>query len=143
MSIINKSAVCCPCGVHTADFYLSHAKEPISETKFRAKVLFDSFSFKKKNVCRPVLPDNDGIPLGAYGDALLRAAWDEAGAADALLQTLTPLFTRHLAEAGVGSISEIFDGDPPHRPDGCIAQAWSVGELLRVYEALERTAGRK
>ena len=33
-----------------------------------------------------MLPDDDGIPLGAYGDALLRAAWDEAGAADALLQ---------------------------------------------------------
>ena len=65
--------------------------------------------------------------LGAYGDALLRAAWDEAGAADALLQTLTPLFTRHLAEAGVGSISEIFDGDPPHRPDGCIAQGLERG----------------
>ena len=78
--------------------------------------------------------------LGAYGDALLRAAWDEAGAADALLQTLTPLFTRHLAEAGVGSISEIFDGDPPHRPDGCIAQAWSVAESLRLLRTLEQAA---
>ena len=78
--------------------------------------------------------------LGAYGDALLRAAWDEAGAADALLQTLTPLFTRHLTEAGVGSISEIFDGDPPHRPDGCIAQAWSVAESLRLLRTLEQAA---
>jgi predicted glycogen debranching enzyme len=38
----------------------------------------------------------------------------------------------HLYEAGLGTISEIFDGDPPHAPRGTIAQAWSVAELLRV-----------
>jgi len=38
----------------------------------------------------------------------------------------------HLSDAGLGQISEIFDGDPPHKPRGCIAQAWSVGEILRV-----------
>ena len=39
---------------------------------------------------------------------------------------------RHLYEAGVGQISEIFDADPPHAPRGCPAQAWSVAEVLRV-----------
>jgi glycogen debranching enzyme len=34
--------------------------------------------------------------------------------------------------AGLGQISEIADGDPPHTPRGCIAQAWSVAELLRA-----------
>lgn len=38
----------------------------------------------------------------------------------------------HLGEAGLGQISEIFDGDSPHAPRGCIAQAWSVAELLRA-----------
>ncbi|OIO96479.1 MAG: hypothetical protein AUJ92_05865 [Armatimonadetes bacterium CG2_30_59_28] len=38
----------------------------------------------------------------------------------------------HLHQAGIGQVSEIFDGDPPHSPRGCFAQAWSVGELLRV-----------
>ena len=38
----------------------------------------------------------------------------------------------HLADAGLSHISEIFEGDPPHRPCGCIAQAWSVAELLRA-----------
>jgi predicted glycogen debranching enzyme len=38
----------------------------------------------------------------------------------------------HLSDAGVGHISEIFNGDPPHRPVGCIAQAWSVAEVLRA-----------
>lgn len=78
--------------------------------------------------------------VGAYGDALLRAAWDEPAAAEALLRTLTPLYSRHLAEAGAGSVSEIFDGDPPHRPDGCIAQAWSVAESLRLLRTLQQAA---
>jgi len=40
----------------------------------------------------------------------------------------------HLLDAGVGQISEVFDGDAPHRPGGCIAQAWSVAEVLRTYK---------
>jgi predicted glycogen debranching enzyme len=40
-------------------------------------------------------------------------------------------FQQHLAEACVGQVSEIFDGDAPHTPRGCVAQAWSVAELLR------------
>ena len=40
-------------------------------------------------------------------------------------------FDLHLSEAGLGFISEIFDGDPPHHPRGCIAQAWSAAEVLR------------
>jgi predicted glycogen debranching enzyme len=42
-------------------------------------------------------------------------------------------FESHLAEAGLGHVSEIFEGDTPHRPCGCVAQAWSVAEILRVY----------
>jgi predicted glycogen debranching enzyme len=45
-------------------------------------------------------------------------------------------FRRHLSDAGLGHISEVFDGDPPHQPRGCIAQAWSVAELLRAAAAL-------
>jgi predicted glycogen debranching enzyme len=39
----------------------------------------------------------------------------------------------HLEEAGIGTVSEIFDAEPPHSPRGCIAQAWSVAEILRAY----------
>ena len=42
----------------------------------------------------------------------------------------------HLADYGVGSVAEIFDGDPPFTPRGCVAQAWSVGETLRAWHAL-------
>ncbi len=40
-------------------------------------------------------------------------------------------FREHLSEAGLGQVAEIFDADPPHTPRGCIAQAWSVAEILR------------
>lgn len=54
-------------------------------------------------------------------------------------------FEPHFREAGLGQVSEIFDGDAPHTPRGCIAQAWSVAELLRaiiedVYELQSKTA---
>jgi glycogen debranching enzyme len=39
---------------------------------------------------------------------------------------------KHLTQAGLGQISEIFDGDTPHQPRGCFAQAWSVAEVLRA-----------
>jgi predicted glycogen debranching enzyme len=42
-------------------------------------------------------------------------------------------FKEHLTKAGLGSISEIADGDAPHMPRGCPAQAWSVAEVLRAY----------
>lgn len=45
-------------------------------------------------------------------------------------------FAPHLHEAGIGQISEVFSGDPPHEPGGCIAQAWSVAELLRLSRLL-------
>ncbi|MCW5961843.1 MAG: glycogen debranching enzyme family protein [Pyrinomonadaceae bacterium] len=44
-------------------------------------------------------------------------------------------FEAHLSEAGVGQISEIFDGDAPHHPRGCFAQAWSIAEVIRSLKA--------
>ncbi|MFQ6136272.1 MAG: amylo-alpha-1,6-glucosidase [Candidatus Hydrothermarchaeales archaeon] len=46
---------------------------------------------------------------------------------------LLSLIFDHLKDAGMGTISEIFDGDSPHHPRGCISQAWSVAEILRCY----------
>ena len=52
-------------------------------------------------------------------------------------------FREHLHEACVGQVSEIFDGDAPHTPRGCIAQAWSVAELLRaVVEDIDQPQTR-
>jgi len=78
--------------------------------------------------------------LGHYTEALLRVAWDIPAAVGSLLTKVTPLFTQHLREAGLGSISEVFDGSPPHLPNGCIAQAWSVAECLRLLRLSQRAA---
>ena len=68
--------------------------------------------------------------LGPFVTALVR----ERGARGrAQARTLIERVMGHLAEAGIGSMSEIFDGDPPHEPRGAIAQAWSVAEVLRAW----------
>jgi predicted glycogen debranching enzyme len=64
--------------------------------------------------------------LGPYLDAHLRIHGDSEA-----VRRLTEPFRAHLTEAGLGSISEIFEAEPPFRPVGCIAQAWSVAEVLR------------
>jgi glycogen debranching enzyme len=43
----------------------------------------------------------------------------------------------HLGEACIGQVSEIFEGDTPHAPKGCFAQAWSVAELLSAKHSVE------
>ena len=68
---------------------------------------------------------------GYYAEALLRNGVPRERAA----QILVPILL-HGREAGIGYISEIFDGDPPFHPNGCIAQAWSVAEIARAYRML-------
>jgi predicted glycogen debranching enzyme len=69
--------------------------------------------------------------LGAYADASYRLNGDR----EAALAILSPIGD-HLRDAGLGSVSEIFEGDPPHLPRGCIAQAWGVAEILRSWRQL-------
>jgi glycogen debranching enzyme len=47
-----------------------------------------------------------------------------------------PPLRAHLAEAGLGHVSELVDADPPHTPGGCPFQAWSLGELIRIEAML-------
>lgn len=70
--------------------------------------------------------------MGPYLTAYCRAH-EYSDAALSRAKTLLEPLRRHLNEAGLGSVSEIADGDAPQRPDGCFAQAWSVGELLRFH----------
>ena len=73
--------------------------------------------------------------LGPFVMAHLRVYRDPAKAAS----FLEPI-ANHLKSHGLGSVSEIFDGDPPFAPRGSIAQAWSVAEVLRAWAAC-RTYG--
>jgi predicted glycogen debranching enzyme len=72
--------------------------------------------------------------IGPFCEGWLRV-YGEAGAAK--VRKLIMGFEGTLTEAGISTISEIFDGDPPHEPRGAISQAWSVSELLRIYTLLE------
>ena len=79
-------------------------------------------------------------PLGAYYLAWLKV---HGGTPQAAAQVREQLGTMEamLREGCVGQLPEIYDGGEPGPSKGCFAQAWSVGELLRVYEALERIEG--
>lgn len=67
--------------------------------------------------------------LGPYIDAVMRVK-GEVGKFQSAKIVLE--FAKSMEQAGIGSFSEVFDGDAPFSPRGCIAQAWSVAELLRV-----------
>jgi len=72
--------------------------------------------------------------LGPFTTAYLKVNGYDAVERDyAYSSFLAPFFTRHVAGTQLGTASEIFDGDPPHKARGCILQAWSVAEPLRAY----------
>jgi predicted glycogen debranching enzyme len=73
-----------------------------------------------------------GWLIGTYIEAFLKVYKDPNKAVD----ILTPMLSQ-LSQFGVGSIGEIFDGDAPFEPRGCIAQAWSVAEVLRSIYLIE------
>jgi predicted glycogen debranching enzyme len=70
-----------------------------------------------------------GWLIGPYVDAWLKLRPEDSAGARQLLEG----FVAHLSEAGIGSISEIFDAEEPYTPRGCISQAWSVAEFLRCW----------
>ena len=77
------------------------------------------------------------FPLGAYYLAYLKTRGyspEAAGYVRGQLEALEPM----LREGCAGQLPEIYDGDQPTAGKGCFAQAWSVGEMLRVYEVLDR-----
>ena len=69
--------------------------------------------------------------LGPYIDAIM-CMQGKKGKATA--KKIIKAFRYHLEEACIGSVSEIFDGNAPYTPRGCVAQAWGVAELLRVIK---------
>lgn len=72
-----------------------------------------------------------GWLLGPYVQAHMRVYQDPEQA-----RQILEAIANHLNVAGLGTISEIFDGDPPHNPRGCFSQAWSVAEVLRTWVAI-------
>jgi glycogen debranching enzyme len=72
--------------------------------------------------------------LGPFTTAYIRVKGGESDTREfAFTNFIKPLFSQQSFRAGLGTISEVFDGDPPHMPGGCISQAWSIAEPLRAY----------
>ncbi len=78
-----------------------------------------------------------GFPLGAYYLAYLKWADDKEAAKQIVKRELNGM-EAGLREGCIGHIAEIYSGLYPYESKGCFAQAWSVGEILRVYEMLEK-----
>ena len=70
--------------------------------------------------------------IGPFVDAYLKVHPDDRDGAREMLRGLEA----HLGDAGIGSVSEVFDAEEPYLPRGCIAQAWGVAELLRLERPL-------
>jgi glycogen debranching enzyme len=70
-----------------------------------------------------------GWLVGPYVDAYLKVFPEDQDGARRAVEGFVP----HLSEACIGSVSEVFDADRPFTARGCIAQAWSVAEVLRVW----------
>jgi predicted glycogen debranching enzyme len=73
--------------------------------------------------------------IGPFIDAWMKVYPDRSRDARSMLAGLEA----HLGEAGIGTVSEIFDADEPYVPRGCIAQAWGVAEFLRCLRKLDRS----
>ena len=71
--------------------------------------------------------------LGPFATAFLKAKGYNRENVEYMNNLLRSFFMEQISKAGLGTVSEIFDGDEPHLPRGCIAQAWSVAEPLRAY----------
>ncbi len=79
--------------------------------------------------------------IGPYCDAVIRTSASAAEAVIAVNAAVDPL-RRELGAACLGQLAEVYDGDPPHRPSGCPAQAWSIAELLRIEHRLDQLRRR-
>ena len=102
----------------------------LSDPKFVGKCMGDSRS-------RDMAYHNGTIwpwLLGPFISAYVKVkGTDDATRRFALENFVLPLFSVSINQAGLGTVSEIYDCDPPNEPRGCIAQAWSVAEPLRAY----------
>jgi predicted glycogen debranching enzyme len=74
--------------------------------------------------------------IGPFVDAYLKTHDFSPAAKEQASKFIEPLLQHLLGSGCLGSVSEIFDGDDPQRPQGCHAQAWSVGELFRAYRLI-------
>jgi len=71
--------------------------------------------------------------IGPFVSAYLKVNGSNSKTKKAAARFIEPLLAHLAGDGCIGNICEIFDGDPPHKPKGCFAQAWSVAELIQAY----------
>lgn len=99
------------------------------------KSLYNTSEFKEKYI------DIESI-LEAYYLAYLKVNDYNKEAKETVKEQLEVMESA-MREGCVGQLPEIYDGENPTRSKGCFAQAWSVGEILRVYEAVEKCGDKE
>ena len=72
--------------------------------------------------------------LGAFADAYLKLQGDNG---KSFIENLFMDFENEMSKDGIGTISEIYEGDPPYEGRGGISQAWSIAELLRINKMIK------
>lgn len=80
--------------------------------------------------------------IGPYAEAILRVGQFKPKACAEARAAIDPLLC-FMQESGLGQLREIHEADPPHRPVGCIAQAWSVAQVLRVLHLIRKAQSNK
>jgi len=81
--------------------------------------------------------------IGPFVEAWVRVRGDTPATRQQARQCFLDPLLAHLDEAGLGHVSEIADGEPPHTPRGCPFQAWSLAEALRLDQIVLRVEGER
>jgi glycogen debranching enzyme len=106
---------------------------PVDDPGYHGKYLGDQFKRDSAYHQGTVWP----WLIGPYASAVLRCGKFSGKAKEEAFEAISPLL-EFMAGDGLGQLHEIHEGDVPHRPVGCPAQAWSVAEVLRVLRLIER-----
>lgn len=106
-------------------------RDPAYRGRFAGDVVARDLAYHQGTVWPWLIGPFVEAALRAYGPRRRVVAW---------LRALLDGFAPHLDEHGIGHVSEVFDGDPPHAPGGTYAQAWSTSELLRAFRLLDAAA---
>jgi glycogen debranching enzyme len=121
---------------HVADFVEAELMTPVGlrtlspkESRYKGRYEGDRPSRDRAYHNGSVWPWLTGPLTTAY---LKAKGYEESNVQYAYKNFIMPLFTNELRRGGLGTLNEIYDGDAPYMPRGCIAQAWSVAEPLRA-----------
>ena len=125
LDVVNKVEKCLltPCGLRTLS-----SNDPAYMGRYEGTMIIRDSAYHQGTVW-PWL-------LGHFGEAYLKAHRQTLKAKKSLRKTIHDFLQIHFTQTGLGCVSEVFDGDHPHKPDGCISQAWSTAELIRLLTVL-------